>query len=1020
MIPSRKQDLQEAIQREGKKFEQYYLWMESHLPPSFFEDADSETVMLVAHSLMGFDVQDYFSHIHFKNKAIALCLDSSDADLQILRHYRNRGIKNYRTFVSNVPPPFPDIKANLRVAVIYFTEFHEEAKKDIMLADRMKEIFQQVKSRNPNVTETEFKQLIDEMNGRFLRSLTKERLILAFDVFFRAKLRDPCQIEMIRNEEWKEKKDVPSLQIVLAWRNVPKHDFLFRLTRVIHRHGLALTRMAATYIDPYSRNNILLMSLGVHGMKGKAAWEETDIDDFLQELVTVKYFPGQETIETTFVDNHLVRGNLGNLIKTWVHLVHQILVHADPYLYSFANIEEGLCRHPELTVMLTEAFEARFHPEKHDLNRFNKIREELAALVDKIDTGQEANDNRRKNILKEALNCIDYTLKTNFYRKNKTAFSFRLDPKYLDNVPYNRAEKFPELPFAVFFMKGMYFIGFHIRFRDLARGGLRTVYPERIEQLLADRNNIFSECYNLAYTQQRKNKDIPEGGAKGVILLEPYERLRSEEEIYQRELEAASVPAKEIEDRLKNFYQEQKLEYLHQAQRSYIESFVTLINCEPDGKLRPKLIVDYYSKPEYIYLGPDENMHNEMIVWISNYAKRYNYKPGSSFMSSKPGAGINHKEFGITSRGVNVYVEEVLKFLGIDPKKDIFTIKMTGGPDGDVAGNEMYNLYRFYPKTAKLLATIDASGTIYDPQGLDLEIITKLFQESKPIRFYPPEKLAEKGFILDSKTRRQESAYVQQTLVYRKQGGKVVEEWISGNEMNHILRTHIHQVKADVFITGGGRPRTLNENNYRDFLDEAGKPTSKAIVEGGNLYLTPGARRALEKLGVIVIKDSSANKGGVTCSSFEVLAGLALTEEEFIREKPALVQDILAIIESRSKDEAQALLASHGKAFLTDVSDWISERINLYTDELLAYFTPLKLSTDPKDPLIQAFLKYCPPTIRTKYQDRLLKEIPDIHKKAIIACFLAQRLVYRKGLSWSPSIVDVLPLIIHDPVITGS
>ena len=79
--------------------------------------------------------------------------------------------------------------------------------------------------------------------------------------------------------------------------------------------------------------------------------------------------------------------------------------------------------------------------------------------------------------------------------------------------------------------------------------------------------------------------------------------------------------------------------------------------------------------------------------------------------------------------------------------------------------------------------------------------------------------------------------------------------------MNHLLRTHVHQVKADVFIPGGGRPRTLNENNYRDFLDAAGKPTSKAIVEGGNLYLTPAARRSLEKLGVIVIKDSSANKG---------------------------------------------------------------------------------------------------------------------------------------------------------------
>ncbi len=52
-------------------------------------------------------------------------------------------------------------------------------------------------------------------------------------------------------------------------------------------------------------------------------------------------------------------------------------------------------------------------------------------------------------------------------------------------------------------------------------------------------------------------------------------------------------------------------------------------------------------------------MHNDMIVWICNYAKKYNYKPGLSFMSSKPGAGINHKEYGVTSRGVNIYMEEL-------------------------------------------------------------------------------------------------------------------------------------------------------------------------------------------------------------------------------------------------------------------------------------------------------------------------------------------------------------------------
>ena len=692
-------------------------------------------------------------------------------------------------------------------------------------------------------------------------------------------------------------------------------------------------------------------------------------------------------------------------------------MQADPYLYSFSNIEEGICRHPELTVKLTEAFDKKFNPEKTDLKAYKEIRDKLLVLVDQIDTGQEANDTRRKNILKQGMNFIEFMLKTNAYRTNKTALSFRLDPAYLDHVPFNRADKFPELPFAVFFMKGLYFIGFHIRFRDLARGGLRTVYPEKSEQLVSDRNSLFSECYNLAFTQQKKNKDIPEGGAKGVILLEPYERMKSEEDIYRFELEDAGVVPDVVNEKLLAFKQEQKLEYLHQSQRSYIECFLTIINCDPDGKLRPKMIVDYYKKPEYIYLGPDENMHNDMIVWISNYSKYYNYKPGTTFMSSKPGAGINHKEYGVTSRGVNIYMEEVLKYLKIDPKKDPFTIKMTGGPDGDVAGNQMNNLFKFYPKTAKLVATIDVSGTIFDPEGLDLSIVAGLFNESKPIRFYPAEKLHDGGFLLDTKTRREESAYAQQTLLLKKEKGKVVEEWVSGNEMNHLLRMTVHQASADIFIPGGGRPRTLNENNYRDFLDETGKPTSKAIVEGGNLYLSPGARRALEKIGVIIIKDSSANKGGVICSSFEVLSGLVLSEEEFIKHKSTLVEEILTVIENRCRDEAQTLLAAHGQKPLTEVSELISQQINHYTDELLLFLNKETLSSDPKDPLIKCLLNYCLPLLRTKYEGRILKDVPDLHKKAIIADFLSQRLVYRKGLEWSPSILDVLPLILKDPII---
>lgn len=1009
--------LQRVIQEENNKAEKAYRWIEKHMPPSFFEEVAEENISLITHALMSLDLQEFMSHIHLRNAAFTLCLDSPDADLRILEHYKKSGIKTYRTFISNAPPPFPGVDKPMRVAVILFTEWGEESEE--LSPKYLKEVLSEVKKRNKAITDSELQKFINESNPRFLRSLTKDRLTIALDMYFRAKTRDTCQYEVLLNKEKQKKKDVPSMRIVLAWKHVPKSNFLYRLAKTVHRHNLSMKRVYASYIEPYSKDSILIMSLGLDGVHGKPAWEEADIDDFLKELVTFKYFPGGEQIENVFVDSGLVSGNIGNLIKTFVDIVHQSLLHIDINLYSIPQIKEALCRHPELTVQLMQAFETKFHPEKHNLEKFKKLRDEFLDLVDKLDTGNEINDNRRKNVLKTAMQFVDFTLKTNFYRNNKTGFSFRLNPQYLDHLPFDRTEKFPELPYAIFFMKGEHYIGFHIRFRDLARGGLRTVLPERFEQMVAERNNVFTECYNLAYTQQKKNKDIPEGGAKGIIFLDPYERSISDEEIYKNELRDYDVPEVEIDEKLKVYHKDQKLEYMYQAQRSYIEVFVTLLNCEADGKLKAKHIVDYYKKPEYVYLGPDENMHNEMIVWIANYAKYYGYKPGSSFMSSKPGAGINHKEYGVTSFGVNVYMEELLKYMGINPKKDSFTIKISGGPDGDVAGNQINNLYRFYPKTAKLLALIDVSGTIFDPEGLDLKIMANLFKESKPIRFYPPEKLSEGGFLLDVRTKREQTAYAQQTLCWRKKKGKLVEDWLSGNEMNHLLRHNVHQTPTDIFIPGGGRPRTLNEHNWKEYLDETGKPSSRAIVEGANLYLTPLARKALEKLGVLIIKDSSANKGGVICSSFEVLCGLCLSEEEFMKEKPVFVEEIIDIIGARARDEASLMLRTHKEteAYLTDISEWVSERINTYMYQILDYLTTQKLSNDPKDPLIRCLLNYCPPLIRTKYKKRVLDEIPDIHKKAIIACYIASRLVYQRGLSWTPTIVDSLPLISKDPLI---
>lgn len=1002
-----------AIQNESRKFQDYYVWLEKAMPALFFEEVSHQNVLLVAHNLMGFDLQDYFSTIHLKNAAIVMCLDSADADLRILKNYAFYGIKNYQAFVSTAPIPFPKIKAHLRIAAIYFTEAVENDKEMPFPKESREELRALAKQRNSELTDEGFDKLISGINIRFLRSLPIDRLVLALEMFFRAQTRDNCQYEVRYNESWQE-NGLPSMQIVLAWRNTPKHNFLYRMVRIIHRHNLIMQRVNATYINTYERESILVMALELHGSNGQAAWDVANIVDFLRELLTVKYFASFDAIDSQLVAKGLVSGTMSNFLRSAMNFIHQALVHLDANLYTPENIEEALCRHPELTAKLCEAFCLKFDPDINNLEKYLHHRENFLADVGKLDTGQEENDLRRKTVLRQGMNFIHHTLKTNFFRMNLTAHSFRLDPRYLDEIPFERAKKFPELPYAIFFIKGMHYFGFHIRFKDLSRGGLRTVYPSHPEQIAHERNNIFTECYNLSLTQHLKNKDIPEGGSKGILFINPFDRLESESLIFQKELEIAAIEQEEITKKIDVFRKEQRIEYLHQAQRSFIESLLTIINCDPDGTIRAKNIVDYWKRPEYLYLGPDENMHDEMIQWIADLSKKYGYKPGGAFISSKPKAGINHKAYGVTSLGVNVYLESLLLFLGIDPAKQSFTLKMSGGPDGDVAGNQICNLYQNYPKTAKLLALVDISGTIYDPQGLDLALLKELFKQSKPIKYYPPEKLSEGGWLLDKNAKRSPTPLTQQTLCWRKQKGKLEEDWVSGSEMNFILRNTVNKTKADIFIPAGGRPRTLNEENIEDFLDESGKPTARGIVEGANLYFTPKARRALEKLGVLIIKDSSANKTGVICSSFEVLCGLALSDEQFIAHKQTLIKEILERLKLCAFEEASLLLRTYKETheYLTDISQKVSEKINLFKFQLLDHLDTLSWSHDPKDPMTLCFLSYCLPTLNHHFQKQLLDEIPEHHKKAIIACHLAAQLVYKKGLAWEPSIVDILPLLL--------
>jgi len=471
---------------------------------------------------------------------------------------------------------------------------------------------------------------------------------------------------------------------------------------------------------------------------------------------------------------------------------------------------------------------------------------------------------------------------------------------------------------------------------------MRVVMPKNsgdYENALA---GIFDEVNGLASAQQLKNKDIPEGGSKCVMVVRPHADK-------------------------------------NEAVKAAISGLLDLIVTDSKTGALAEGIIDYYGKDEIIYLGPDENLTDDLIVWIIQHALHRKYKYAYAFMSSKPDFGINHKTYGVTSEGVNVYVDNVLRYLGI--QNSTFRVKMTGGPDGDVAGNELNILYREYGERCRVVAVADGFGAAHDPKGLNWGELIRLFKESKSIVQFDPSKLSgdSKSFVISANTKE-----------------------------NIKIRDNIYAtVEAEVFIPAGGRPYTVKESNWDRYLLPSGRPSSLAIVEGANIFFTKEARQKIVDSGVVVIKDSSANKAGVSCSSYEIIACLTILPEEFAEIKDIYVKQVLEIIRRNADQEAKLLfrewLKNKNNTDLVKLSYEISTEINQAKDILLDKLNQLKDEELVVDKFNFVLFKHCPSILVEKYKDRILNRLPRAHKIAILSAHMASHVIYREGLNWLES-----------------
>lgn len=574
---------------------------------------------------------------------------------------------------------------------------------------------------------------------------------------------------------------------------------------------------------------------------------------------------------------------------------------------------------------------------------------------------RECSQNEHHAIVLRALYKFNKSiLKTNFYTPTKVALSFRLDPSFLPESEY------PDRPFGMFFVVGSDFRGFHIRFRDIARGGIRIVRSRSLDAYNVNARNLFDENYNLANTQQRKNKDIPEGGSKGVILLDSGAAQERPQASFEK----------------------------------YIDALIDLLLKQHIPGVKDNY-VDLYNKPEILFLGPDEGTAG-YVDWATLHARERGAPWWKSFLTGKSPeiGGIPHDEYGMTTLSVRAYVNKIYEKLDIDDSK--IRKFQTGGPDGDLGSNEI-----LLSRKENYVGIVDGSGVICDPLGLDKDELLRLAKERRMIEHYDRSKLSEQGYIV-----------LVDDMDVTLPNGQVVTSGVAFRNTFHLrLREQYGVNGVDLFVPCGGRPAAIDSPNVQELIDEkTGKSIVPYFVEGANLFITQPAKLILEKAGTIIFKDASTNKGGVTSSSLEVLAALAFDDKGFLENmcvnsesgaKPEFythyVKDVQNKIVANANAEFEALwkLKKETGTPFTILSDQLSLAINKLGDELA---NSRELWDDDIEFRNAVLLDALPPLLLEKIGiENVLARVPQAYLKAIFATHLASSFVYSRGIDSNPA-----------------
>lgn len=255
---------------------------------------------------------------------------------------------------------------------------------------------------------------------------------------------------------------------------------------------------------------------------------------------------------------------------------------------------------------------------------------------------------------------------------------------------------------------------------------------------------------------------------------------------------------------------------------------------DPDSK--EQLIRAYAQaiRPITDYIpGPDMGTNEAAMAWIRD-------EGGQCAGLPKAVGGIPLDEIGATAFGV-VASADVAKDQ-LDMSLDGARVAMQGfGAVGKHAA-------RFFAERGSLLvAAADSSGTILEPNGIDVA-----------------------------------------ALIAHKQGGGSIRDFEGGE---HLEREAVVGVDCDILVPAA-RPDVIRADNQETVQ-------AKLIVPGANIGITEEAEAMLQKRGVLCLPDFIVNAGGVICAAVEYAGGTRTQAFETIEEK---LRENTARVLSASRD----------------------------------------------------------------------------------------------------------------------